>query len=396
MSWALRSRTNFKRYLGSFSVAALGLALMVVIVATGPVTEPEDDAVLPPLVRVMEARPGPVRLTVAAHGVVLPKTESRLVSEISGRIVSVADSMVSGGFFRRGDVLVTIDRVDYELALEQARARLSSAQSELAQARRAFDRQERLTATDSVSESNRDEAENRQLLAEASYRDATAQEKRAERDLERTRVVAPYDGRVRSELVDPGQFVNRGETLANLYSVDVAEVRLPVHDEDLAFLPVSLDGAPDPAARLGVVLRARFAGRAHEWRGQIVRTEGEIDPGTRMVKMIAQVQRPYDQPNGTAPLTVGLFVDAEIEGREVEDAVVLPRAALQSEGHVHVIEANDRLAVRQVEVVRLLGEEVYVLGLRNGERVSLTRLPGAADGLRVRTVGNGSVPDGAP
>ena len=396
MSWALRSRTNFKRYLGSFSVAALGLALMVVIVATGPVTEPEDDAVLPPLVRVMEARPGPVRLTVAAHGVVLPKTESRLVSEISGRIVSVADSMVSGGFFRRGDVLVTIDRVDYELALEQARARLSSAQSELAQARRAFDRQERLTATDSVSESNRDEAENRQLLAEASYRDATAQEKRAERDLERTRVVAPYDGRVRSELVDPGQFVNRGETLANLYSVDVAEVRLPVHDEDLAFLPVSLDGAPDPAARLGVVLRARFAGRAHEWRGQIVRTEGEIDPGTRMVKMIAQVQRPYDQPDGTAPLTVGLFVDAEIEGREVEDAVVLPRAALQSEGHVHVIESNDRLAVRQVEVVRLLGEEVYVLGLRNGERVSLTRLPGAADGLRVRTVGNGSVPDGAP
>ena len=293
-------------------------------------------------------------------------------------------------------MLVTIDRVDYELALEQARARLSSAQSELAQARRAFDRQERLTATDSVSESNRDEAENRQLLAEASYRDATAQEKRAERDLERTRVVAPYDGRVRSELVDPGQFVNRGETLANLYSVDVAEVRLPVHDEDLAFLPVSLDGAPDPAARLGVVLRARFAGRAHEWRGQIVRTEGEIDPGTRMVKMIAQVQRPYDQPDGTAPLTVGLFVDAEIEGREVEDAVVLPRAALQSEGHVHVIEANDRLAVRQVEVVRLLGEEVYVLGLRNGERVSLTRLPGAADGLRVRTVGNGSVPDGAP
>ena len=97
--------------------------------------------------------------------------------------------------------------------------------------------------------------------------------------------------------------------------------------------------------------------------GEIVRTEGEIDPGTRMVKMIAQVQRPYDQPDGTAPLTVGLFVDAEIEGREVEDAVVLPRAALQSEGHVHVIEANDRLAVRQVEVVRLLGEEVYVLGL---------------------------------
>ncbi|MYA16911.1 MAG: efflux RND transporter periplasmic adaptor subunit [Gammaproteobacteria bacterium] len=396
MSRALPSWTTIKRYLGSFSIAAVGLALMVVIVATGPVTEPEDSGIQPPLVRFVEVRPGPVLLTVAAHGVVLPKTESRLVAEVSGRIVSVADSMVSGGFFRRDDVLVTIDRVDYELALEQARARLSSATSELAQARRALARHERLAATEAGSESNRDEAENRHLLAEASFRDATAQEKRAQRDLERTRVVAPYDGRVRSELVDPGQFVNRGETLANLYSVDVAEVRLPVHDEDLAFLPVSLGGALSPAAQLTVVLRARFAGREHEWRGRIVRTEGEIDPGTRMVKMIAEVQRPYDQPEGKPPLTVGLFVDAEIEGREFSNLVVLPRAALQSQGHVHVVEGDDRLAVREVEVLRLLGEEAYVLGLRRGERVSLTRLPGAVDGLRVRTAGNGSAPEPSP
>ena len=396
MSRALPSWTTIKRHLGAFLVAVAGLALMVVIVARGPVTEPEDTAVRPPLVRVVAVRPGPLRLTVEAHGVVLPKTESRLVAEVSGRIVSVADSMVSGGFFRRGDVLVTIDRVDYELALEQARARLSSATSELAQARRAFTRQDRLTATDAGSRSNRDEAENRQRLAEANVREATVQEKRAERDLERTQVIAPYDGRVRSESVDPGQFVNRGETLASLYSVDVAEVRLPVHDEDLAFLPVSLDGALEPSGRLTVVLRARFAGREHEWRGRIVRTEGEIDPGTRMVKMIAEVERPYDQPEGKPPLTVGLFVDAEIEGREVGEAVVLPRAALQSERRVHVIEAGNRLAAREVEVLRLLGEEAYVKGLQSGERVSLTRLPGAVDGLRVRTAGNGGAPEGAP
>lgn len=387
--------TRFKRYLGSVAVAVVGLALMVVVVATGPVAESEGDAVQPPVVRLAEARPAPPRLTVAAHGVVLPKTESRLVSEVSGRIVAVADSMVSGGFFRRGDVLLSIDRVDYELALEQARARLSSAKSELARARREFARQERLTATDAGSQSKRDEAANRQLLAAASLREATAQEKRAERDLERTRVIAPYDGRVRSELVDPGQFVNRGETLANIYSVDAAEVRLPVHDEDLAFLPVSLDGALDPEARLTVVLRARFAGREHEWRGRVVRTEGEIDPGTRMVKMIAEVQRPYDQPEGKPPLTVGLFVDAEIEGREVGDAVVLPRGALRSQGQVHVVDADGRLTLREVDVLRLLGEEAYVRGLQAGERVSLTRLPGAVDGLRVRTVDDGGTPEGA-
>ena len=388
--------TRFKRYLGSAAVAVVGLALMVVVVATGPVTESEGDAVQPPVVRLALAQPAPARLSVTAHGVVVPKTESRLVSEISGRIVAVADSMVSGGFFKRGDVLLRIDRVDYELALEQARARLSSAKSELARARREYARQERLSETDAGSESKRDEAANRQLAAAANLREASAQEKRAERDLERTRIMAPYDGRVRSELVDPGQFVNRGETLANLYSVDAAEVRLPVHDEDLAFLPVTLAGALDPEARLNVVLRARFAGREHEWRGRIVRTEGEIDPATRMVKMIAEVQRPYDQPEGTPPLTVGLFVDAEIEGREVGGAVVLPRAALRPLGEVHVVDADARLAVRQVEVLRLFGEEAYVRGVQVGERVSLTRLPGAVDGLRVRTADNGGTPEGAP
>lgn len=373
-----------KRYLGSFAVAAAGLVLMVVIVATGPVAESEDDALKPPLVDFVEARPRTVRLTVAGHGVVLPKTESRLVSEISGRIVSVSDSMVSGGFFRQGDVLVTIDRVDYELALEQARARLASTRSELEKAGRALARQERLTATDAGSESNWDEAENRQVLAAASVREATVQVRRAERDLERTRLIAPYDGRVRSELVDPGQFVNRGETLANLYSVDFAEVRLPVHDEDLAFLPMPLDGAQGTASRLEVVLRARFAGREHEWQGRIVRTEGEIDPGTRMIKMIAQVPRPYHQPEGRPPLTVGLFVDAEIQGREVRDVVVLPRSALQSEALVHVIHASERLAAREVEVLRLIGDDVYIRGLRAGEWVSVTRLPGDVDGLSVR------------
>ena len=125
MRRALPSRTTVKRYLGSFAIAVAGLALMAAIVATGPVAEPEDSGAGPPVVHFVTVRPGPIRLTVAAHGVVLPKTESRLVSEVAGRIVSVADSMVSGGFFRRGDVLVTIDRAVYELALEQARARRS-------------------------------------------------------------------------------------------------------------------------------------------------------------------------------------------------------------------------------------------------------------------------------
>lgn len=387
MKLALPNPVKFKRHKGSMAVAIGGTALMVVIIATGPETAPANDALRSPVVPLVEARPSTVQLTVTTHGVVLPKDESPLISEVAGRILLAADSMVSGGFFQRGDVLVSIDPTDYELALEQAHARLTSATSELDKARRAFVRQDQLTGTDVASESKRDEAENRQLFAEASVRELTAQLKRAERDLERTKLLAPYDGRVRNEQVESGQFVNRGQVLANLYSVDFAEVRLPVHDEDLALLPVSLGGALDATARLEVLLRARFAGNEHVWRGHIVRTEGEIDPDTRMVRMVAQVPRPYHQPAGKPPLTVGLFVEAEIQGREVKDVSVLPRSALQSEREVHVVGEDGRLAVREVEVVHIINEEAYVLGLHAGEHVAAIRLRGAIDGLIVQTTG---------
>lgn len=365
-------------------VAAVGLLLMVAIIATGPEIESEDAPPPPPTVEVVEARPETVRMSVTAHGVAAPKTASRLVAEVSGRIVSVADSMVAGGFFSQGDVLVAVDRLDYEVALEQARARLASAESELASAGRAFERQEELAAAHSGSESMKDEAHNRQRVAEASLREAKALLARAERDLERTEIVAPYDGRVRTEQVDPGQFVSRGEALASVYSVDFAEVRLPVPDEDLAFLPVALDGAPPGEALPEVVLRARFAGREHAWQGRIVRTEGEIDAETRTVAMVAQVPKPYERRNDAPPLTVGLFVEAEIMGREVHDVARLPRTALQDDDRVLLVGEDGRLAVREVEFLRLVGDVAYVRGLRAGEKVCVTRLPGVAEGSLVR------------
>lgn len=292
--------------------------------------------------------------------------------------------MVTGGFFSQGDVLIAVDPLDYEVALEQARARLASTQSELASARRAFERQEELAAAHSGSESMKDEAHNRQLVAEANVREATALLARAERDLERTRIVAPYDGRVRSEDVDPGQFISRGEILASVYSVDFAEVRLPVQDEDLAFLPVALHGRLADEDMPEVVLRARFAGREHVWQGRVARTEGEIDADTRTVGMVAQIRYPYEQRDGAPPLTVGLFVEAEIMGREVDNAALVPRTALQDDANVHIVDSDGRLTVREVDLVRLVGDRAYVRGLHDGDKVSVTRLAGAAPGTLVR------------
>lgn len=374
-------------------IVIAGFALAALIVATGPKLEPLPPPSNAPLVRTWLAHPESVQMSTFTHGSVLPRTESELVPEVSGRVIYMSPSLVSGGFFSKGDILLKIDPLDYEVALEQARAVLASSKSELTNARKAHARQQDLAKRQSTSESQRDDALNRMQAAEAALREAQARLSRAERDMERTRITAPFEGRVRSERVDVGQFITRGSPIASLYSTDFAEVRLPIHDEELAFLELPLagvndGGAPPPVA----ILRARFAGKAHEWEARVVRTEGELDPKTRMINVIAQVEAPYKTLGDRPPLAVGLFVEAEILGRVVDDVFVIPRSALQSDGKVYIVTADNTLDFRQVSILKLVGERVYVSGgLEAGEQVCLSPLSNAIEGMTVRPVVEGEL-----
>ena len=373
----------FKRFLLPIVIVGVGFVLAGLIVATGPKLEqlpPPNNA---PIVRTWLADSQTVQLTSLTHGTVLPRTESELIPEVSGRVINVADSLVSGGFFQEGDVLLEIDPLDYEVALEQARAGLASAKSELDNADRAYKRQLDLAKRQSASQSQQDDAQNRLRFAQASLREAKARLSRAERDMERTKITAPYDGRVRNERVDIGQFVTRGQAIANLYATDVAEVRLPIHDEELAYLELPLAGG-DPSQKPTVMLRARFAGADHTWEGKVVRTEGELDPETRMINVIAQVDSPYQQIN-KPPLAVGLFVEAEIVGSQVDDVFVLPRSALQANEQVYVISSDNRLQFRDVEILRIVDEDVYVKsGFSTGDVICLSTISNAIEGMQVR------------
>ncbi|MXW20709.1 MAG: efflux RND transporter periplasmic adaptor subunit [Gammaproteobacteria bacterium] len=375
-----------KRYFGPVLIVAGGFLLAIVIVATGP--RPDRQARPPdaPSVLTIPALKRPAQLSVKAHGTVVPKTESNLVAEVAGRIVAVSPSMVSGGFFSRGDMLLEIERIDYEAALEQARAALASAESELANAELTFGRAEELAATRAVSQADLDQALNQLNVSRAGQRQASAALAQAERDLERTRVTAPYDGRVRSERVDTGQFVSRGESIATLYSIDYAEVRLPIKDQDLAFLPFSLARTDSPSAvKTKAILRAEFAGGTHAWEADVVRTEGELDPLSRVVNVIAQVAEPYEPADGSPPLTVGLFVEADIIGNTIEDVVVVPTSALQTGNRIYVVDTGNRLSFRDAEVVRLTAETAYLrVDVADGEQICVTGLDDAVEGQSVR------------
>ncbi len=374
------------------AILALGGVGTVGLVAATPTLDTRKPQHKSPSVRVVRAIPQAVNLLVRTQGTVVPRTESELVAEVSGRIISVSPSLASGGFLEPDEVLVTIDPSDYEIGLERARAALARAESQVGLARTALERQQSLAKRKVGSSKDLDSAHNSERVAEANLRDARAAVTQAERDLERTRVRVPYAGRVRQKKVDVGQYVNRGTPVARVYAVDYAEVRLPIPDRDAAYLDLPIDYRGHPGhegkhAGPAVLLRAQYAGREHTWTGRIVRTEGELDPRTRMIHAVARVEDPYgrgDDPH-RPPLAVGLFVDAEIEGRRREGVIVLPREALRGSDQVAIIDESGRIELRKIEVLRRDRDRVLVAsGIQAHERVAAGPIAVAVNGMRVR------------
>jgi RND family efflux transporter MFP subunit len=346
----------------------------------------------PPAVRVLIARPEAVQLSIRSQGTIAPRTEADLVAEVDARVLRVSPSFEPGAFFRQGEVLAELDGRDFELALERARAILERAAAEAEFSRANLARRERLAGQGVSSAALLDETRREARVAEARRREAAVEVERAARDLDRTRIRAPFDGRVRAQSIDVGQFVSRGTTLGRIYAVEYAEVTLPITDEDLAQLDLPLGVAVEVEDAPVAILRARVAGVEREWTGRVVRTEGEIDPRTRMIQVVVRVPRPYGMTSDVSrpPLAAGLFVEAEILGVRVADATRLPREAVTERGDetfVWVADANDRLRQRRVEVVREDGDSAWVSeGLVLGERVSLSKPLGLREGLAIRPV----------
>ncbi len=379
-------------------IVAAGYAGLTMI-QNRPIPETRVVEATIPLVETMEVAYSSVRMRVRAEGTVAPRTEAEFVPEVSGRVMEIAPSLAVGGFFEQGDVLLRLDSREYELAVTRSRALIAQAELRLETERQeaavAMEEWELLGAGQPTPLAMR---EPQIAEAEASLASAEATLEQAEYDLERTLVRAPFAGRVRSKRVDVGQFVQRGSSLATLYAVDAVEVRLPIPDSELQFVDLPLayrgDGGSESVAGPEVVLRANFAGSEHEWRGRIVRTEGEIDPRTRMVHAIARVEDPYARTEERLrpPLALGMFVEAEILGRSSGQVAILPRSVLRGADQVLVVDPEGVLRFYEVEIFRLERDLVMVRsGLKAGDRIVVSPLENAVNGMRVRV--SEAVPD---
>lgn len=322
---------------------------------------------------------------IQSQGTVQPKLETSLSSEVNGRIVEVAANFVEGGFFNAGDLLIRVEPADYLTNVKAAEASLANVQSALEEekARGRVAEEEWRSFTDGKAP---ELGLRRPQLAGAlaNVRSAEAELERARRDLARTEIRAPYAGMVKSRLVNLGQFISRGTSVGMIYGTDVAEIRLPITDNDSAFVQL-----PDFAAdeiKPEVLLTAVVGGEIMQWPAKLVRTEGVLDERSRVIYAVAQVDDPY-QRNQTAkaPLRFGRFVQAEISGDATTDVVVVPRHLLQAQQQILVVDKDNQLQFRPVELERTDDSFAYVRsGFIAGDRLATSAIANPLAGTVVR------------
>ncbi|MEO0423601.1 MAG: efflux RND transporter periplasmic adaptor subunit [Pseudomonadota bacterium] len=366
--WLQRLLT-FGLIIGIIGGAILGAGFMK---AMRPEVEqkPREDAA--PLVNVLSLEPTSTAFSVISQGVAQPVTQTRLSAEVAGTVVEVADSFVAGASFQAGEVLLRIDPTNYEVAVAQAKAAVSQRQVEYDGAKR-------------VREKGYG-AEAELLSAKAALESAKADLVRAQRDLERTYVRVPYDGVVRERTAQLGDYVAPGSALGTTFATDRFEVRLPLPDRELAFveLPRVAGDTPPPDATLS----GRYRGKPATWQARVVRTEGVVDERTRMVFAVAEVVDPYQRDadtTGSMPLPAGTFVEAAVDGIVVNGVVKIPRTLIRGNNQVIFVDVDNKLRLRNLDILRTDAEYAYVLADQLSEdRVLLTTLEAPLNGMLVR------------
>jgi len=327
--------------------------------------------------------------TITAQGEVRPQREIVVAPQISGRIAYVSSDFIDGGFIRRGQVLVRLETADYQLAVVRAQSGVASAEQRLAreEAEAEIAQQDliNLGITDSSPLARR---EPQMAEARAALESAKAQLADAELGLNRTAVIAPFDGRVREENVEVGQFASPGQSLGRVFATDVVEVVLPITDDQLGQLGLPLafaetSSAPGPA----VTFSAAVSGQPREWTGRVTRTSAAVNPQTRLINVIAELNDPYGAGSADgAPMAPGLFVNAAISGTRIEDLFVAPRSAIRSGDQVFIGHPEDgTLQIFQVDVVFSSPDGAWFRSadVKPGDLAITSPIRGSNDGMSI-------------
>ena len=353
------------------------------------------------LVRVQPLRFVQGALPVVGHGLVRPRAEVVLGTEVAGRVVEVSASLVSGGSFKAGEVLVRLDAEPFRAALAQAQADRQSATAALQLAEQLLRRTQELIEKGFLSRQTLDERVAGRDQARAALARAEAVERQRGIDLDRTVVRAPFDGRVLSERVDAGDTVQPGRELARIFAERDLEIAVSLTDRDMALVrdlwATVGKGGVDARAKAGgaASVLVEHGGLRYRWPAVVDRVEAAVDSTTRTFNVVVRVQDPTQRGRSAAsgapqgpPLLVGMYASVEVAGRDQGRYALLPRKALRDGDRIWLLTPEDAVTIRPVRVLSAGDESVAVAGdgLSEGMRVVVSDLPVVTEGLPVRVV----------
>ena len=383
-------------------ILLLSVATVAILVALGP--EPEAQEIETPLteVHVQTVELGAHRVVVSADGTARPARRTTVSAQTAGEVIWAADALRIGAQVAAEAPLFRIRRAPYEQALAQARSAVAEAELRVLRERAGAD----------LARSEWDGAGMapdplalrlpQLAAAEEAASAARAALERAEEDLKNTEILAPHAGLIASRNAEVGEWVTPGAPLLELLSLDVSEVRVSLPDAALPLVDLPFRGAvgPGPAARVTATLGPPTAAERWNWEGRLTRMEGEVDPATRFFPAVIEVPHPYrETADGRPPLVAGMFVRVEIEGKEFAEVAVVPRSAFRADGTVLIVDAEDRIRVREVDAFWPAGDAARLVrsGLADGERLVISPPSMVAEGMRVRVMeARGTAGEGPP
>lgn len=415
-----------KRWMRRFwFVPPVVLALAVLLMAPKLKYPPQQTAVgeRAVMVRVVKAPAVPVLARAVGYGSTRPANSWDAVAEVSGQVVWLADDLKNGSIVPAGTDLLRIDDADYRLALTQADTQLNALQVKAKSLRdslaleekshallaRDFERKRKLRKDGSISASLFDEAERALLKSETALQSlrnnlavteaerdvAEIHKATAELDLQRTRLVAPFDVRITERKIGQAQYANKGQLLFSADAIDRVEIeaQFPIGKlRPLIARPgAAADGGEDIAAvervpgamGLEAVVRLKTATHTVEWQAQVDRVAAVVDPQTQTIGVVVVVDDPYAKarPGQRPPLVRNTFVEVELRRRSGRSPVVIPSSALRG-GKVYLVGDDSRLAIRKVKPAFIQGEAAVVAkGLEEGARVVVSQLVPAVEGM---------------
>jgi RND family efflux transporter MFP subunit len=386
---------RMKRVILPVLVIVIAIVLTFVLIKSRKVPKPHETPHLGPLVEVLELVKTSRQVVVSSTGTVQARYEVSITPQIKGRVSELSPRMVAGGIFRKDELLFAIEAVDYQLVIDLARANLAQRELELLRnenmAEVARNEWQALNPGSDTEPNPLVVYEPQLKSARAQLDAAQVNVKQAELNLKRTRVVAPFNCYVRSEQLGIGQFLNAGSPVATVAGTDQVEIIVPLPLDELVWLQVPRNGSSPGRRTLEgslAKIELQSGGQTFHWQGAITRALGEIDPRNRMARVVITVSDPFSRDTEGKllnDLLPGMFVEVHLQGEEIPDVIAVPRGALHDNDTVWTVDDENRLHIRAVDVLRRERDEVLVRsGLNAGEKIVLTNLSGAAEGMLLR------------